>query len=119
MLSACAAQPGSSGSSGTKVASTPGKKCEVDAKRICQEIRNKPVNSSATGIEEDATAREQNSNRTASEFVTFRVPNGSVIEVSCDINAAHGSVVYARLMPDPPLTATDIEYFEAGGYCAQ
>ena len=109
MFSGCASQPaGSSSSGGGQVASaSSGPKCEVDAKRICQEIRNKPVTSAETGLQEDATSREQNSNRTASEFVSFQVPNGSIVEISCEINAAHSSVVYAHLMPGPPLTPTD------------
>jgi len=121
LLSACASQPtGSSSSSGAPVVSaSSGQKCEIDAKRICQEIRNKPVTSAETGLQEDATSREQNSDRTASEFVSFPVPNGSVVEVSCEINAAHSTVVYAHLMPGPPLTPTDIAYFESGGYCVR
>jgi hypothetical protein len=119
-LSACASQPVSSPSApGTEIASAPaGQKCEIDAKRICQEIRNKPVTSAETGMEEDATSREQNSDRTASEFVSFPVPNGSVVEVSCEINAAHSTVVYAHLLPGPPLTPTDVAYFQSAGYCA-
>jgi hypothetical protein len=118
ILSGCAAQSsGSSSSSAQAAAGSSGQKCEIDVKRICQEIRDKPVTSAETGMQEDATARQQNSNRTASEFVTIQVPNGSVVEVSCDINAAHSSVVYAHLMQGPPLTPTDIAYFENGGYC--
>ena len=121
MFSACASQPssGSASSGGTQVASaSSGGKCDLDVKRICQEIRNKPVTSAETGMSEDSTAREQNSNRTASEFVSVPVPNGSVVEISCEINAAHSSVVYAHLMPGPPLTPTDVAYFQNAGYCA-
>src|ERR1022692_4040925 len=82
-LSACSSQPSVGSASGTaQVASANSQeKCEVDARRVCQELRNKPVINSATGLSEDATEREQNFQRTASEFEELQIPNGSLLEV--------------------------------------
>jgi len=119
LLSACASQPtGISSSSSAPVASaSSGQKCEIDAKKVCQEIRNAPSVDAATGLTMDSTELEQNQPRTTSQFVSYQIPNGSMIEVSCEMNAAHHSVVYAHLMPGPPLTPTDISVLENAGYC--
>lgn len=111
-------QSASQASGGAQVAST-GEKCEVDVKRICEELRNQPVIDSQTGQTQDTTEREQNSARTDSRFMSIQVPNGSMIEVQCEINAQHNSVVYAHMMPGPPLTPTDIAFVRNAGYCAQ
>jgi hypothetical protein len=116
----CSQQQSASQSSGsTQIASAgSGQQCEVDVKRVCQELRKKPVINSLTGLTYDSTEVEQNSFHTALEFSTIQVPNGSVIQVQCEINPRHQSVVYAHLMPGPPLTATDVAYLKNSGYCA-
>jgi len=124
MLTGCMAcssqQSGNSASSGTQVVSaSSGHSCRPDVKRVCEDMRNKPVVDSNTGLTYDATELEQNSTRTAQEFTTFQIPNGSLIQVECEINTLHHSVVYAHMMPGPPLTATDIAYIRQAGYCAQ
>jgi hypothetical protein len=120
LFSACGSQQASSpSSSGAQTASaSSGQKCEVDAKRVCQEMRKAPVVDAGTGLTEDATEVEQNSARTTSESINFQIPNGSLLEVSCEINAAHRTVVYAHLMRGPALTATDVAYLQNSGYCA-
>ncbi len=117
MLSGCASQQ-AGGSASNGAASAPVPKCEVDAKKICQQIRNAPTVDAATGLTMDSTEVEQNQPRTTRQFVSYQIPNGSMIEVSCEMNAAHHSVVYAHLMPSPPLTATDVTALENAGYCA-
>ncbi len=90
-----------------------GQKCEVDAKRVCQEMRNRT--GSRCGNRADAgsaTEREQNSSRTDSRFVSYPIPNGSVVEVQCDINTEHNTVVYAHLMPGPALTPDRCRLFQ-------
>ena len=116
----CSPQQSASQSSGaTQVASaSAGGKCQVDVKRVCEELRNKPVTDSQTGLSYDSTEVEQNNTRTAEEFTSLQVPNGSMIQVECEINPRHHSVVYAHLMPSPPLTATDVAYLQQIGYCA-
>lgn len=117
LLSACSSQPAGGASSSSAQVASASQKCEVDVKRVCQSMRNGPVVSS-NGLTEDATEMEQNQPRTAREFTSYQVPNGSLLQVSCEINTAHRSVVYAHLMPGPPLTATDIAFLENAGYCA-
>lgn len=120
IFSACASQPGSNSSSGaTQVASAAsGDTCELDVKRVCQQIRNAPTVDAATGLTMDSTEVEQNQPRTTSQFVSYQIPNGSMVEVSCEMNAAHHTVVYAHQMPGPALTPTDIAYIRNAGYCA-
>jgi hypothetical protein len=121
LLSACSSlQTGKTSVGGSQVASAPSdQKCEVDVKRVCQELRKRPVVDSQTGLTYDRTEVEQNSQRTMTEFLPYQVPNGSMLEVQCEINSEHSTVVYAHLMPGgPPLTATDVAYLENAGYCA-
>jgi hypothetical protein len=121
LFSACASQSASSPSSrGAQVASAAsGDTCELDVKRVCQQIRNAPTVDATTGLTMDSTEVEQNSARTTNQFVSYQIPNGSVIEVSCEMNAAHHTVVYAHQMSGPALTPTDITYIRNAGYCAQ
>lgn len=112
MISACASQPGGAPSS-----SGAGQSCELDVKRVCQEIRNRPGVDAMTGQTQDQTEREQNAPRTDSRFVSYQIPNGSVVEVQCEINTQHNTVVYAHLMPGPPLTPTDLAFIQQNGYC--
>jgi hypothetical protein len=111
LFSACASQP-----AGNSPAAS-GPKCEVDVKKVCQEIRNAPSVDAATGLTMDSTEIEQSQPRTTNQFVTYQVPNGSLLEVSCEMNAAHRTVVYAHLMPGPQLTTTDAAALESAGYC--
>ena len=114
LFSACSSQP-SAGPSGS---AQPTQKCEVDVKRVCEEVRNRPVVDSQTGQTQDRTEREQNSTRTDTRIVSFQVPNGSMVEVQCEINNEHNSVVYAHLMSGPALTPTDVSFLKNAGYCA-
>ncbi|HXN86210.1 MAG TPA: hypothetical protein VN867_09065 [Candidatus Binataceae bacterium] len=116
-FSACSTQPAVSSSSGANAQVASKQNCELDVKKVCQELRNKPVIDSATGLTEDTTEVEQNGPRTVSEFTTVAVPNGSVIQVQCEMNTTHHSVVYAHQMPGPPLTPTDIAFVQNAGYC--
>jgi hypothetical protein len=121
LFSACSSQQaGSPSSSGAQSASasSSGQKCEVDVKRVCQEMKDQPVVDAETGQTHDRTEREQNAARTDSRFTSLQIPGGSMIEVQCEINTMHNSVVYAHLMQSPPLTATDVAYLQNSGYCA-
>jgi hypothetical protein len=121
LFSACGSQQANSpSSSGAQIASTSssGQKCEVDAKRVCQEMKDRPVVDSETGQTHDRTEREQNAARTDTRISSLQIPGGSMIEVQCEINTMHNSVVYAHLMPSPRLTATDVAYLQNSGYCA-
>ncbi len=111
LFSGCASQPAGS----SQAASGP--KCEVDVKKVCQQIRKAPSVDASTGLTMDSTEIEQNQPRTTNQFVSYQVPNGSMLEVSCEMNAAHHTVVYAHLMPGPPLTPTDAAALESAGYC--
>lgn len=118
-LSACSSQPavGSPPEGSQVVSANPSQKCEIDAKRVCQEMKDAPVIDSATGQSHDATEREHNQLRTARESVSYQIPNGSMIEVACEINTEHSSVVYAHLLPGAPLTPTDVAFLQNSGYC--
>lgn len=114
-LAGCASQGGSS----SQVASTDSAaKCQIDVKRVCQEARNLPVTDTMTGTTQDRAGMQQNFARTATLVVNKTIPNGSIISIECEVNTEHNSVVYAHLMPGPPLTPTDVSYLETSGYCA-
>jgi hypothetical protein len=103
-------------SGGTQVASTgTGDKCELDAKRICQEMRNQQV--SVAGQEEGSRETESDQPRTMSETITYQIPNGSLLEIECQINTTHRSVVYAHALQGAALTPTDIAFIKQAGYC--
>ena len=120
LCSACASQSGGSPSSGgTQVASASSEqKCELDARKVCEQMRKAPSVDSLTGLTMDSTELEQNQPRTTNQFISYQIPNGSMVEVSCEMNAAHHTVVYAHVMPGPPLTETDIAAIRNAGYCA-
>jgi hypothetical protein len=119
-LSACSSQPaiGASPGAAQGASANAGQKCEIDAKRVCQEMKDRPVVDSQTGELHDRTEREQNQARTASETFWYQIPNGSMIEVACEINTEHSSVVYAHLLPGARLTPTDVAALQNSGYCA-
>ena len=119
LFSGCSQQQATPSSSGPQVASAnTGDKCVVDVKRVCQELKDRPVIDPLTGQTQDRTEREQNSRRTDSRFTSLQIPGGAMLQVQCEINTMHNSVVYAYLMPSPPLTATDVAYLQNIGYCA-
>jgi hypothetical protein len=80
-------------------------------------MKDAPVIDSATGQSHDATEREHSQLRTARESVSYQIPNGSMIEIACEINTEHSSVVYAHLLPGAPLTPTDVAFLQNSGYC--
>jgi hypothetical protein len=49
--------------------------------------------------------------------MALQIPNGSMLEVQCEINTTHDSVVYAHLEPGAPLTASDEAFIQNAGYC--
>ena len=100
------AQVASAGASG---------KCELDAKRICQEMRNQQV--TIDGRAEDSREMEGNQPRTMSETITYQIPNGSLLEIECQINTTHRSVVYAHTLHGAALTPTDVAQIQQAGYC--
>lgn len=120
LLTSCSAQNSSSGSQTASAQSAAGGAgCEIDAKKVCQQIADQPVVDAATGLTLDPREREQSGFRTISEHMTFSIPNGSVVEVDCQINAAHGSVVYAHTLPGPALTETDVQFLRSNSLCVQ
>jgi hypothetical protein len=112
----CSSQQASQSSGGTQVASAgAAQKCELDAKKICQEMRNQEV--SVAGQMQGSRETEENQPRTMSETITYQIPNGSLLEIECQINTTHRSVVYARTLQGPALTPTDVAFIQQAGYC--
>lgn len=119
-LSACSSQssgPAAAASTGSAQSS---QKCEIDAKRICQEARKADIVNMQTGVTEDATRQEQNAGvRTEQMNLSYQIPHGAMVEVECEINIAHHSVVYAHALRGAPLTDADITTLQASGYCVR
>ena len=93
--------------------------CTIDAKKICQEIANKPVVDSMTGLELDPRERAETQPRTDREHTTFQIPNGPLMSVDCQINTEHNSVVYAHVNKGPQLSDNDWQYIKSAGYCEE
>jgi non-canonical (house-cleaning) NTP pyrophosphatase len=93
--------------------------CNIDAKAVCQTVRNQPVVSAQTGILEDQTSREQNSSRTGDEFLQYTLESGNSVTVQCYINTHTNAVIYARASTTKPLSAQDAELLRSQGLCTQ
>ena len=79
--------------------------CQIDAMRICREMRKTSIGSAA-----DVT-REL--------IVPIRMPPGEPnIDVHCGINTSDQSVAYARVSQPPNLTTNDQIYLRSRGYCS-
>jgi hypothetical protein len=98
-------------SAGPQVAS-----CDIDAKSICQQIADKPVN--AGGMMLPPREREDSSSPTQWEYVPIEIPNGATLQVNCELNVKHNSVVYASITKGPALKESDVDYLRGHGYCA-
>lgn len=108
-LSACSSQ-----GAATVAAKSGG--CQVDATKICQQVRDKPI--SMAGYQTDNPMVEQNTPATMTVGVPINGPDGSVIaEVNCFINTRHRSVVYARGTKAPE-TERDVDYARSAGICS-
>jgi hypothetical protein len=80
--------------------------CEIDAVKICQDIRKKPVLDS-DGLTRDPRNRELSGPPTTSETWHYPIPNGATVEIECEINVQHSTVVYAHVLKGPRLTEHD------------
>jgi hypothetical protein len=78
--------------------------CQIDAARICHDMRKTPFFGSAQG-----TIREL--------IVPISIPLGPNIDVHCGINTADQSVAYVRVVQPPSLTTDDLISLRSRGYC--
>lgn len=119
-ISACSANSGSATQAGSAASTGNAAGCEVDAKKVCQQFSDKPqVIDSMTGLVLEGHALEESGRRTVSMSRTYQIPNGPVIEVDCDVNVQHNSVVYAHTTHLPPLSGSDIQYLRSNSLCAE
>jgi hypothetical protein len=94
--------------------------CRVDPARICNNIRNQPVDMAGTGLQADSRMVEQNSNRTANFVVPVKKPNGDeLFEVECGINTLNRSVSWAHVQTGPKISDEDAKYLRAADYCSE
>lgn len=118
-LSACSAQSGG-GSQQSAAGSAGPTACQIDAKKVCQQFKDaSSVDASDTGLQLDGHALEDSGLRTLNIHYAYPIPNSQVLEVDCQINAAHKSVIYARLLKGPALTESDIQYLRSNGLCEE
>jgi hypothetical protein len=118
-LAACASHSASSGAGGPPdVVVLNG--CRVDPARICNNVRNQPVDMSGTGLQADSRMLEQNSARTANVVVPVKRLNGDeIFEVECGINTLNQSVSWAHVRTGPPVTDDDVKYLRSGNFCSE
>ena len=94
--------------------------CRVDPARICNRIRNQPVDMSGTGLQGDSRMVEQNSARTANIVVPIKKPNGDeIFEVVCGMNTLNQSVSFAQVRTGAPVTDEDAKFLRGAGYCSE
>ena len=111
------------------------RKCEIDAKRICQKTRKSDAATMRPEVTKDATkpknagvsdhsSKHKRKARVRTETVrteqidiSYQIPNGSVVQVQCGINPVQNSVVYAQVLPGAVLTDLDVETLLSSGYC--
>jgi hypothetical protein len=119
LLLVCIAFAGCSSQASSQAKDSSGVACRIDAKTICQMVRNAPVVETDTGITADNTRREQGDFRTVSEIMEYPLESGNSVAVECFINTHTSSVVYAKASVARPLSATDADFLRAKGACAQ
>lgn len=91
--------------------------CEVDAKKICEGMRDRPI--TINGEKTDSQMAEQDSRATEAFSVPIQMESGDVAtEVTCNINMAHRSVVYAQVTKKPQTDAAS-DYLRTQGLCAE
>lgn len=93
-----------------------GATCDIDAKKMC-EADTSLENMIKTGEFDDAQQFAANTPRTASYRWIFSMPNGTLLEIQCDINTEHHRIVYAHLLSGPKLSVEDIDYLHNQGLC--
>ena len=118
-LAACASHSASSGTGGpSDVVVLNG--CRVDPARICNNVRNQPVDITSVGLQGDKQTLEQNSARTANIMVPVKRLNGDeIFEVQCGINTLNQSVSWAHVTTGPPVTDDDAKYLRARNFCSE
>jgi hypothetical protein len=115
---ACASQGSPTGGGGSSAVAV-GNGCNIDAARVCAQIKNQEVTMSNTGLSADQHMTEQNSARTSNVLVPIRMPNGDeIVEVHCLINTLHHSVTSASVSTGPPMTDERVKVLRAQGLCA-
>jgi len=118
-VAACASQGASSGTGGSSEVKVLNG-CRVDPARICNTIRNQPVDMSNTGLQGDSRMVEQNMSRTANIVVPVKKANGDeIFEVECGMNTLNHSVSWAQVKTGPTVTDDDVKYLRARGYCSE
>jgi pyridoxine 5'-phosphate synthase PdxJ len=113
VLAGCSASGGAT-QSGNDAAS-----CKVNAKALCQSLRNAPVTELETGITADFTRRAQTSNKTATILMHYPLKSGTSFGVECYINTETSAVVYAKAFNGMTLSPEDAEELRSHGGCEQ
>lgn len=94
--------------------------CKINAKALCQSIRNAPVTELETGITADFTRRAQTSvGKTATILMHYPLKSGTSIGVECYINTETSAVVYAKAFNGTALSPEDAEELRSQGGCEQ
>jgi hypothetical protein len=94
--------------------------CAIDARAVCQSIRNQPIMEMQTGLTADPTRRAQNSTgKTATVILDYPLSSGNRLALECYINTQNSAVVYAKASPGKPLSTEDVDLLRSEGMCKQ
>jgi len=104
----------------TTANSSPAGECNVNAKAICQAMRNSNPVMDGTGISYDNAGTEQNGvGRTSTFYSQYNLQSGNPVMVECYINTHTRAVVYAKSSLGKPLSAEDVDFLRSQGMCEQ
>jgi hypothetical protein len=88
--------------------------CQIDAARICRQMRH-TFSSSSSALSQ----AQQNASATRDLVVPIRMPHGEPsIDIHCGINTRDQSVTYVRVAQAPNMTFNDEIFLRSRGYCS-
>lgn len=118
LLTSCSAQSGSAPQTAAGSTATAG--CEIDARKVCQQLKeNLVVDDASTGQLLGIRELQERGQRTVNVFRPYQIPGGSAFEVNCQINTEHDSVIYAHTTRRPALSDSDIQFLRSHDLCEQ
>ena len=113
-LGACSTQsPQSQAAANAKIG------CNFDSNKVCQRALTQPVSTSGPGglTTSNQTYLAQNSPITSWVMVPIKAPDGSEVDVQCEISYQQMKVIYAYAVPSGTVSDKDRDWLRQVGYC--
>ena len=96
--------------------------CDFDAKRACESVFTQSITmmgGGAGGMQGTAASAFVQQNGPATHWVInpMKLPGGSEVDVSCQVNLQQHKVIYAEAKPAGEISDADKGYIRQSGYC--